>query len=251
MVYRVGGGLVSAELKGEEVRFTFPEDCQGGEGASARVLLTDLDLDTGQVKVAENAVEHERDESALAWLREELDGPVLDHISDLVLRLKGLRPHARLEVMNFRRKVLVAFGEAYFHGRVDSYLIEGTRLEALDVYCVEPGCSCTEMRLIVGSGNRDMGSIIVDLAKPDRPRFEGHRLLPRLWQAVRQRYPSMDVFRERSVKMKKAGPDIIAETEARRRAAAPAISRNQPCPCGSGKKYKRCCLGKTVPRPTI
>jgi uncharacterized protein len=20
-----------------------------------------------------------------------------------------------------------------------------------------------------------------------------------------------------------------------------AISRNQPCPCGSGKKYKRCC----------
>jgi tetratricopeptide (TPR) repeat protein len=29
--------------------------------------------------------------------------------------------------------------------------------------------------------------------------------------------------------------------------------RNQPCPCGSGKKYKRCCLGKTepsVPTPT-
>lgn len=22
------------------------------------------------------------------------------------------------------------------------------------------------------------------------------------------------------------------------------ISRNQPCPCGSGKKYKRCCMGK-------
>lgn len=22
------------------------------------------------------------------------------------------------------------------------------------------------------------------------------------------------------------------------------IGRNQPCPCGSGKKYKRCCLGK-------
>ena len=22
------------------------------------------------------------------------------------------------------------------------------------------------------------------------------------------------------------------------------ISRNAPCPCGSGKKYKRCCLGR-------
>ena len=23
------------------------------------------------------------------------------------------------------------------------------------------------------------------------------------------------------------------------------IGRNDPCPCGSGKKYKKCCLGKT------
>ena len=26
-----------------------------------------------------------------------------------------------------------------------------------------------------------------------------------------------------------------------------AISRNEPCPCGSGKKYKHCCLGKEPP----
>ena len=23
------------------------------------------------------------------------------------------------------------------------------------------------------------------------------------------------------------------------------LSRNDPCPCGSGNKYKKCCLGKT------
>ena len=28
-----------------------------------------------------------------------------------------------------------------------------------------------------------------------------------------------------------------------------AIGRNDPCPCGSGKKYKRCCLGKDAPAP--
>jgi uncharacterized protein YecA (UPF0149 family) len=22
------------------------------------------------------------------------------------------------------------------------------------------------------------------------------------------------------------------------------VGRNDPCPCGSGKKYKKCCLGK-------
>src|SRR5713101_5371057 len=28
-----------------------------------------------------------------------------------------------------------------------------------------------------------------------------------------------------------------------------AIGRNDPCPCGSGKKYKRCCLGKDATAP--
>jgi preprotein translocase subunit SecA len=30
------------------------------------------------------------------------------------------------------------------------------------------------------------------------------------------------------------------------RRPAPKIGRNQACPCGSGKKYKRCCLGKPL-----
>lgn len=32
------------------------------------------------------------------------------------------------------------------------------------------------------------------------------------------------------------------------RRAAPRIGRNDPCPCGSGKKYKQCCLGKDEQR---
>ena len=27
-----------------------------------------------------------------------------------------------------------------------------------------------------------------------------------------------------------------------------AVGRNAPCPCGSGRKYKKCCLGKTEPK---
>jgi uncharacterized protein YecA (UPF0149 family) len=27
---------------------------------------------------------------------------------------------------------------------------------------------------------------------------------------------------------------------------ASKVGRNDPCPCGSGKKYKRCCGGATV-----
>ncbi|HMN07010.1 MAG TPA: DUF1186 domain-containing protein [Flavobacteriales bacterium] len=31
--------------------------------------------------------------------------------------------------------------------------------------------------------------------------------------------------------------------------SAPKVGRNDPCPCGSGKKYKKCCEGKEVARP--
>ena len=32
---------------------------------------------------------------------------------------------------------------------------------------------------------------------------------------------------------------------------SPNIGRNDPCPCGSGLKYKRCCLGKVSPRAEV
>jgi SEC-C motif-containing protein len=31
------------------------------------------------------------------------------------------------------------------------------------------------------------------------------------------------------------------------RSAAPKVGRNDPCPCGSGKKYKHCCLAAKRP----
>lgn len=31
----------------------------------------------------------------------------------------------------------------------------------------------------------------------------------------------------------------------------PMPSRNAPCPCGSGKKYKLCCLSKLQPAPSL
>ncbi len=32
-------------------------------------------------------------------------------------------------------------------------------------------------------------------------------------------------------------PDLVAETKAE---PVPRVGRNDPCPCGSGRKYKRC-----------
>lgn len=36
--------------------------------------------------------------------------------------------------------------------------------------------------------------------------------------------------------------DAKASLEKRRRVRSIKVGRNEPCPCGSGKKFKRCCL---------
>jgi len=34
----------------------------------------------------------------------------------------------------------------------------------------------------------------------------------------------------------------VAPTERQQRRVPPRVGRNEPCPCGSGKKFKKCCL---------
>ena len=38
----------------------------------------------------------------------------------------------------------------------------------------------------------------------------------------------------------------IATRVAPRTASGEKVGRNDPCPCGSGKKYKKCCLLKSA-----
>ncbi len=40
-----------------------------------------------------------------------------------------------------------------------------------------------------------------------------------------------------------AEPDLIKPEP---RVSEPKVGRNDPCPCGSGKKYKKCCFGKSA-----
>jgi SEC-C motif-containing protein len=64
------------------------------------------------------------------------------------------------------------------------------------------------------------------------------------FEAAYERDGLKDVHHERARFRKEAGQwlyedgDIVPKTIVR---AAPKVGRNEPCPCGSGKKYKHCC----------
>jgi preprotein translocase subunit SecA len=40
------------------------------------------------------------------------------------------------------------------------------------------------------------------------------------------------------------GPQAATGPISTRRRSQPKVGRNDPCPCGSGKKYKKCCMKK-------
>ncbi len=62
-------------------------------------------------------------------------------------------------------------------------------------------------------------------------------------EAYVQRLPRMDVGIVADFMQRQAQFSLLGAKPAPQARAAPKVGRNDPCPCGSGKKFKRCCGG--------
>ncbi len=65
-------------------------------------------------------------------------------------------------------------------------------------------------------------------------------------QLVREAAPEMRNPWAEAIESRGEAQGQPAQARAAPRAAGQKVGRNDPCPCGSGKKYKKCCLGKTA-----
>jgi hypothetical protein len=247
LVHPVGEWAEGVSLTRKGLRYHTHAGSKMPDSAEAlmAILRADLDIDTGELRLSEGAHPNELDESVLAWLRDEMDGELLDHLADKMLRAKGLKPLTRLAVRHFKPDTMPLFMETYRTGRIDVYPVGSRRIVVADAYCIEPSCDCCDMRLMFLDEKRDLGTFMVPLDKPTWPaQVDTGRNLEQFWAAFVRRYPTPKPFKQRAKLMKEAGPDIIANSRPAPKIASPEVGRNQPCPCGSGKKYKRCCLGK-------
>lgn len=131
-----------------------------------------------------------------------------------------------------------------------------------DCYCIDPDCACDDTTLIFSK---------VDIAlKKQTGSFEyeyqfkglfrlGQSSIPKSEaMAVREYFFNtqkdlLSIFKRRKEKARELGRRVLKamEDERQKRFLAPdnfqvekkeKIGRNAPCPCGSGKKYKKCCL---------
>ena len=134
--------------------------------------------------------------------------------------------------------------------------VDGKPADAFDSYCAMPDCPCTEAFLTfvrVGENHRRLPDdytevrvsyserkvvAVVRKAKRETPTPDVlvQALLkhhPDAWDRLRARHANMKALYRRW-EAEREPPPLPDSTK--------KVGRNDPCPCGSGKKHKKCCL---------
>jgi len=123
-----------------------------------------------------------------------------------------------------------------------------------DQYCLQPKCTCTDVFLnlfpidIKGTKGIEYCIVNMDYKKKrwemteDSPRINVAGVksaietqIPDLYSQLGKRHKKLKaIYAHNRAKNYQAANDI--------QAPMPKVGRNDPCPCGSGKKYKKCCM---------
>ena len=150
---------------------------------------------------------------------------------------------------------LAKFDELFKGIRSDEYLLAGHRYWTCIYLCPDPGCDCHQARVAflddatescdtVGSVLLDLGGaggfkIVEMAAECGAP----NHLIGELWALFERRHDAGPFLRRREAQGKAVG-ETLWRPVARPVRDAPQPGRNAPCSCGSGRKFKKCCLGK-------
>lgn len=132
----------------------------------------------------------------------------------------------------------------------------------VDHYCSNPACDCMSVALTLHQLREGKSPLVVGEAQlnlaDERALLDVNTPAAReLFSAFREEYE--ETIRDRREEARRA---VLRHAPALRKpapvatpvidpSAASRAPRNAPCPCGSGKKYKRCCLASSTARPGI
>jgi hypothetical protein len=132
---------------------------------------------------------------------------------------------------------------------------EGHRYEAIDYYCMKEGCDCRVVRLgVVRVPNKALNADWKPMFSVRYNLNDGSYQLDepgdaakvaRVFPCILRKYPDLRLLllrryqRVRQLMMVK--PPKIAVSNSRPVVKPPKCGRNDPCPCGSGNKFKKCC----------
>jgi hypothetical protein len=156
---------------------------------------------------------------------------------------------------------LVPFTEVFPLGLSLNFTFEKAAWAADEQYCVQPRCRCTEivlsfLQLKDATGRRTTSLRDVPALRYDYRAHTSRHLAPgaygtpatgRLLAALKMTYSSLDMRLElhhrilQSLYARHYLARVKQRLETQLSVRREKIGRNDPCPCGSGKKFKKCC----------
>jgi len=141
-----------------------------------------------------------------------------------------------------------------------SFIVEYEDLELYvdDQYCINPKCDCDAVRLVFLKINEEtrIVDILFSFSVPFQDEIEIDDNITRYTkEEIKKIYDHwlksdpeiIDILETRCTMMKEVGKGLIAKHLSKKPhertvgVGQKKIGRNDPCPCGSGKKYKKCC----------
>lgn len=200
-------------------------------------------------------------------LIDELRSSMCDEIKEKILSLKGEFSSKddieklNIDYLELQERTVVHYNEIF---QSEQFLFEYTNISyiVVDYYCSNHKCTCNDVLLdfLVVKENvaRDIPTVKIRLSfRNGKHKIEmkddnvTNKYADELYEEflkllgnkgiklLKERYDKLGQWRKEKIPYETF--EIESQTYMPYRLSGPKIGRNEPCPCGSGKKYKKCC----------
>lgn len=219
-----------------------------------------LDLDSGSFTVDAAGIGASEQPASASEIpdrfRQFVDTTLLEHLRPQARARRGQTEEWRgLDWSWFEPGDTVAWPETFPDAADGVFEVEGHSFITLDRYCVDPACECDETLVEFVEVRREslelMGVVVVSMTTGTATKFHpapgAKKLLKAAWTeyADGQLTDLAKLLPDRQKRMKEVGQELLSR---RVKPVAALAARkpgpNEPCSCGSGRKFKRCCMGK-------
>ena len=205
-----------------------------------------FDLNVGRIKFLENKKIQMQREPICPLCKESSDeNLVLSELNKERLQDLFDRSIRKSILQRIRPGETLCYSSIFGRDSIIPLSFNENNFEVHDSYCVNPLCECSEVILIFhikGPGSLPPYCKVVydyklnKIKETDLNNKEAKEIIYNLLNKDKE------FFQKRHQELKKEVRPNISKKLFKNSIKKLKIGRNEPCPCGSGKKYKKCCL---------
>ena len=249
------------KFKGRKLVYTVESDInRKTEPLPNQSLTTSIHIDSAKVSVPGDTPLEKQDQEFFDWLTMRVKG---DYFKVMERRWRMAKRVDRDRWRNedwswWEPGIVVGWNEVFPDDPDFIFEMSETRYWARDLYCINPGCPCKDITISFAEFDengkpKELGAVVINLKQFRIDEIQAveapEKALIQIFNKFQRKAGVKKTIKARQKEMRIIGKEI-AELSTKNRSQAlksgskTKLGRNDPCPCGSGKKYKKCCLNK-------